>query len=108
MRSRSLDDTEQLRMSSEIGYNIGRRVVMTGLGRVVQTAKDHLHGDGVKWLLQRFGHAVSEVHQHRIEQPGRPQLQLDRVLRPAPEIGQAQQSLDNQKGVFTIPSLMPL
>ena len=85
MRSRSFDDTKQLRMGSQVSYDVGRRVVMTGVGCVIQAAKDHLHGNGVKWLLQRLGHAVSEVHQHCVEQPGSPQLQLHGVSCAPPQ-----------------------
>ena len=60
MCSRSFDDTEQLCMGSQISHDIGSRVVMTGLGRVVQAAKDHLHGNGIKRLLQRLGHPLCQ------------------------------------------------
>ena len=35
MCSWSFDDTEQLRMGSQVSHDIGSRVVMTGMGRVV-------------------------------------------------------------------------
>jgi len=49
--------------------------------------------------------SVGQVEQDGIQQPGRPELQLERVIGTAPQIGQAEQSFDQGVGVFNAPAL---
>ena len=58
-----------------------------------------------KGLGQRFSHGVGQVHQHRLEEPRRPQLQFHGVLGPAPAIGQSQQPFHDGVGVLDPPPL---
>ena len=78
---------------------------MVGLGEKVQAAIDHFHGDGGERLPQRLGNLIGEIDQHRIQQPGGPELEFNGILRPTPEIGQTQEAFDDMVSVLNAPAL---
>ena len=104
----SFDNAQLTGMIGQIADRVGGRVSGDRVGHEIQTAVDHFHGDLREWPRQRFGDSVGQVDQHRVQQPGGPQLHGDGVFGAAVEIGQALQALDDGEGVFDIPSLMPL
>ena len=72
---------------------VGDRVIgfasMVRLGEVVNAAIDHLQRNRCKRLVQSFGYGVGQVNQDGIQQPSRPQLKLDAILRTRSRPGPA-------------------
>lgn len=101
----TFDDAEQFGVGGQVSDDIIHLAALVSLRKEIKAAIYHFHGDGCKRLIERFGDTVGEIHQNSIEQPGRPDLNLDGVLSAAPKIGETQQTLDDGIRIFNAPAL---
>ena len=76
------------------------RAALIGAGEEVQAAVDHLQRERREGLVEFLGHGVGQLDQDGVEQPGRPELQLDAVGGTDPEVGQTQQAFDHVVAAF--------
>ena len=105
MLSFTLDHAEPSRVVGQIDDWVVSLATMVRPGKVVDAAVDHLKRERRERLVQFFSHGISQVNQDDIQQPGRPQLELDAVLRTNPEVGQAQQAFRDVVCIFDPPAL---
>ena len=73
---------------------------MRSLAEIVAAAKDHLHGDDSKGLVENLSDRISRSDQKRIEQPGDPELELNAVFSSGPEVIKTEKTLDNRVSIF--------
>jgi hypothetical protein len=75
------------------------------LREVIETPVNHFHRQITKRAVQGFCDGIREIHQDRVEEPGRPYLNQDAIDGANPEIRQSQQPLDRVERIFDAPAL---
>jgi hypothetical protein len=91
---------EVFSLADKVGHHIIRLALLACLGKMVQTTIHHLHRDVPEGALQALGHAIGQVNEHGVKQPGSPHLQLDAIDRTSIEVSQSQQAFDDVEGVL--------
>jgi hypothetical protein len=89
----------------KVGDRVKRIPAVIGLGEVIQTPKNHFHGNGLKGQVEGLGNRIGEVNQDGKQNPGSPDLNQDAVESTGPEVSQAQQAFDDVEGIFNVPTL---
>src|SRR5271157_1119577 len=74
-------------------------------GEMIQTSKNHLDRDLAKRTVENFSHLIGQIYQDSIQDLGRPDLNLDAVDRPDPEVGQTQEAFHQVENIFDPPPL---
>ena len=101
----SFNNAQLVGLVGQIADRIGGRVLGGRLGYKIQPPVDHFWGNVGERPRQGLGHGVGQVDQHRVQQPGGPDLHFDGIFGAAVEIRQPQQALDDGAGVFHPPAL---
>jgi hypothetical protein len=77
---------------------------MVSLSEMVQATEDHLQRNTIEGQHEFFGDRIAQINQEGEEQPGRPDLQEDAVLRTCPQVSQVEQAFDGQESFFDSPA----
>ena len=71
---------------------------------VIKRAKHHLHRDPLQGFAQGLGNLLTDRHQHRVENQGGIDLQLHRIGRARPHVGQIQEPFGQGERVLDAPA----